>query len=320
MLLLAMLLQAAVPAAPRQSSQPSPQAMVDALHTAFGEHHARAAHAKGILAEGIFTPAPEAASLSRAIVFREEAMPALVRFSNFTGIPDIADNIAQANPRGLAVKITLPGGKSADFVTHSANGFPTATSEEFRQFLTAAGQSGAGAPKPTPIEQFLSRHPETQAFLAGLKPLPQGYGTLTYFGVNAFKFTDARGGSRYIRYRFVPRDGEKLLTPEEIAKRDQNYLQSELPARLAKGPIVYTWYAQIAEAGDAIDNPNVAWPDSRTMVKLGTLTITRMVADQATADRTSLFIPTNVPDGIEPADPMLLVRQGAYPISFSHRQ
>ena len=45
------------------------QEMVDALHTAFGDHHSRAVHAKGIMAEGTFQPAPEAAGLSNASLF-----------------------------------------------------------------------------------------------------------------------------------------------------------------------------------------------------------------------------------------------------------
>ena len=33
-----------------------------------------------------------------------------------------------------------------------------------------------------------------------------------------------------------------------------------------------------------------------------------------------MFAPLNVPAGIEPADPMLGIRQAAYPLSFQHRQ
>ncbi len=36
----------------------TPLSMVNALHTAFGEHHARAVHTKGVILEGTFTPAP----------------------------------------------------------------------------------------------------------------------------------------------------------------------------------------------------------------------------------------------------------------------
>ncbi len=34
----------------------TPSQLVDALHTAFGDHHSRAVHAKGIIFEGNFTP------------------------------------------------------------------------------------------------------------------------------------------------------------------------------------------------------------------------------------------------------------------------
>ena len=68
-----------------------------------------------------------------------------------------------------------------------------------------------------------------------------------------------------------------------------------------------------------IDDPSIAWPGSRKLVKLGTITLTRVVADPG-ADRKLLFLPANMPDGIAAADPMLAVRNDAYPISFAHRQ
>jgi catalase len=36
-------------------------------------------------------------------------------------------------------------------------------------------------------------------------------------------------------------------------------------------------------------------------------------------ERALLFLPTALPEGIEPADPMLTARSEAYPISFSRR-
>ena len=65
--------------------------------------------------------------------------------------------------------------------------------------------------------------------------------------------------------------------------------------------------------------PSIAWPASRKLVKLGTITLTKVVPGAA-ADKKLLFLPANMPDGIEAADPMLGIRNSAYPISFSHRQ
>jgi catalase len=303
-----------------QSPPPAPRQMVDALHAAFGDHHSRAVHAKGVMAMGSFEPTPDAAKLSKASVFAPGVRPVLVRFSNFTGIPDIPDTIGDANPRGFALKFTLPDGGKADVVSHSFNGFPTATSAEFRELLLAIGASGADAPHPNAVEQFLAGHPIAKTFLTTQKPAPQSYATLSYFGVNAFAFTDAQGHRIFVRYRFLPVGGEAFETQASLAAKGPDYLQAELPARLEKGPVAFEWYAQIAESSDLVDNPSIAWPESRRLVKLGVIRLDRMAPDAVATDRATMFAPLNVPVGIDPADPMLTIRQGAYPISFQHRQ
>jgi catalase len=299
---------------------PAPQQMVDALYSAFGDHHSRAVHAKGIMAIGAFEPTPEAADLSKASIFARGALPILVRFSDFTGIPEIPDTTGDANPRGFAIKFELPDGSSADIVAHSFNGFPTATSAEFRELLLAIGASGAGAAKPTALDRFLGSHPIARTFLTTQKPPPESYATLSYFGVNAFAFTNAKGDRRFVRYRFVPVGGEATLTPARLSAMGPNYLQTELPARLAKSATDFVWYAQIAEASDVIGDPSIAWSESRKQVRLGVIRIDRMAPDPVATDKATLFAPLNIPVGIAPADPMLEVRQQAYPLSFKHRQ
>jgi catalase len=294
--------------------------MVDALHSAFGTHHARAVHAKGVLLAGTFAPSPETRQLTNAAVFTNGSLPVTVRFSDFTGIPDIPDTVDGANPRGFAIKFKLPNDTSMDIVGHSFNGFPTATANEFGYLLRAIGASGPQAAKPTALDQFLSTHPIAKTFLTSQKPAPVSYGTLAYFGVNSFKFTSASGQSKFVRYRFIPKAGEQFLDSAVLKSKGPNYLADEIAARIAKGPIAFDWYAQVAAAGDAVADPSVAWPESRPRVKLGTITISELIVDQSTSDKVTLFIPSNVPAGIEPADPMLTIRSAAYPISFAGRQ
>jgi catalase len=294
--------------------------MVDALHSAFGTHHARAVHAKGILLTGTFAPSPDARQLTKAAVFTNGTIPVTVRFSDFTGIPDIPDTVGGANPRGFAVKFKLPDGTTMDIVTHSFNGFPTATTNEFGYLLRAIGASGPEAKKPTALDQFLATHPVARTFLTTQKPPPVSYGTVAYFGVNSFKFSNASGESKFVRYRFVPLAGEHFLDPATLKNSGPNYLSEEIATRVAKGPIVFDWYAQIAANGDAITDPSVAWPESRSLIKLGTITISGMIVDQPATDKVTMFIPNNVPAGIETADPMLGIRGSAYPISFAGRQ
>ena len=56
----------AVPSAAQDApAHASPLDLVNGLHTAFGEHHARAVHTKGVMLEGSFTPAMDAAQVHK---------------------------------------------------------------------------------------------------------------------------------------------------------------------------------------------------------------------------------------------------------------
>jgi catalase len=205
-------------------------------------------------------------------------------------------------------------------VTHSFNGFPTRTSDEFAQLLRAIGTSGEGVAKPTDLDKFLAAHPIAVTFLTTQKPPPQSYATSPYFGVNAFAFVDAKGTRRDVRYRFVPAAGEHWLDDAALKTSAPDYLQTEIASRVSSSKISFDWYAQIAQPGDVLDDPSVAWPESRRLVKLGTVTLTSLDTDQAKTDKGLLFLPGQLPKGIEVDDPMIAMRNAAYPISFGARQ
>lgn len=297
----------------------SPTDLVNALHTTFGNHHARAVHTKGIVLEGTFTPDKEAAALTKAWHFQNVPSQVVVRFSNFTGIPDIPDNLPTANPRGMAIKFSLPDGSNTDMVCHSFNGFPTATSDEFREFLLSIAASGPGAVKPTALEKFLDTHSVAKTFLTTQRT-PASYGAIRYFGVNAFKFTNAQGVSNFIRYRLTPVAGEELVSAEELPKLSPQYLHDEIAVRVAKGPISLKLHAQVAEKGDDIENPSAAWPEARRQVLLGTVKIEKLASNSSEADKRLTFNPGNLPAGIEMADAMSKFRAAAYPVSVKERQ
>jgi catalase len=296
----------------------SPAQLVDALHTAFGNNHSRAVHAKGIILEGDFIPDPEAATLTTAFHLQGNNSKITVRFSDFTGIPDIPDNNGAANPRGLAIKFQSPDGKTTDIVAHSFDGFPTETSDQFRELLLAIGASGTSEAKPTALDKFLGTHPVAKRFLTSQK-LPASFGTISYFGVNAFEFTNSKDEAHFIRYQFLPEE-EKLLTQEQFEKKDRNYLLDEIKSRIAEKPIAFKLYAQIANKGDVIGNPSIAWPADRKKVLLGTIVIKQLAPNTTLEDKALTYKPNNIPDGIKTADPMLDFRSQAYPISVKERQ
>jgi catalase len=304
-----------------EPSQASGQEMVDALHAAFGEHHERAVHAKGVVVTGTFRPSVSAAAITTAPHLQKGVGTVTIigRFSNFTGFPDISDKDPNASPRGMAVRFILPDGTATDIVNHSFNGFPTSTSAEFAVLLRAIGASGPDAPHPNLLEQFLATHPIAKTFLTTQNPPPVSWGTTAYFGVNSFKFTNAEGASCFVRYQFIPLAGEAYLDAQQIAAADSNYLSRELEARLEKRPIEFRWQAQIATSADDILDPAKAWPADRQVVELGILNFTRTLPGEQVSQNLQ-FQPGAVTAGIETADDMLAVRKSSYPISVSQRE
>jgi len=305
--------------APSPGQDSSPAQLVEALHTTFGNHHARAVHAKGIVLEGNFYPDPGASSITTAFHLQNEKSRVIVRFSDFTGIPDIPDNIGAANPRGLSIKFIMPDGETTDIVGHSFNGFPTSDSDRFRELLLAIAASGPGAMAPTALDSFLGEHPVAKTFLTTQK-LPASYATISYFGVNSFRFTNKAGISHIIRYQFIPEGGEMFLTPDQYDKAGPQYLMNEIRERVSVAPVRFKMLAEIAEATDLIEDPSIAFPESREKILLGYLEIKSLTANTPEEDKALYFTPNNIPVGIEPADPMINFRSRAYPISVQERQ
>lgn len=316
-----MILMSSVIKAQTTKTESTPNQMVEALHGTFGKHpNARAVHAKGIIVEGFFEADKNAKKITKAIQFQNKKTSITVRFSDFTGIPNIADTIGLSNPRGLAIKFHLPKGVTTDIVTHSYNGFPVSNTDEFVKLLGAIAKSGANAEKPTALEQFFETHPIAKTFLTSQKPATTSFGTISYYGVNSYKFTNAKGESKFIRYQFIPEDGEQFLSKEQIAKSSPNYLYEEIKTHLANKPVKFKLYAQIANADDIVADPSIAWLDTRERILLGSITITKIGENTLESDKQLHFIPNNITDGIETADPMLEDRSKAYPISIKERQ
>jgi catalase len=271
------------------------------------------------MVEGTFSPSPGAAAFSKAPHFAHP-VPVLVRFSDTTGVPNLPDADPNASPHGIAIRFLLPDGAFSDIVSISANGFPVATPEDFLALLRAVAQSGPDAAKPTPVESFLGTHPAALKFVSTPRPPPVSFGTLTFYGVNAFKFTNAKSESHYARYQIVPVSGNHALTEAQAKSADPDYLMNDLPRRLGRGPVKFRLFAQVAEAGDSLDDATSVWPDERSRVLLGTISLKQPVKDQAAAQKSIMFSPLNLQAGIEPsADPVLLARPAAYGVSFSQR-
>jgi catalase len=298
---------------------------VDAINELSGRHEGyRAAHARGTLCAGTFTPAPGAGELTRAAHLQGGSVRVTVRFSNGSGDPSTPDN-DRRDGRGMAVKFYLEDGTTTDIVALTLPCFFVRTPEDFIEFAlirkpdTETGEIDMGG-----VGEFVGRHPETAAALQAIIPSlvpPRSYATCAYNSIHSFRLSNGGGDRRFARYRFEPEAGVEMLPEEEIEGAGSEYLQDEIRGRLDGQPVRFRLVARLAADGDAVDDPTVAWPDGeREEVELGTLELTGFDTTRETGDDVLVFDPTRVTDGIEPSDDQILhVRSPAYSVSVERR-
>jgi catalase len=314
--------QEPAPSTPVRDAHDNPQLdreIVDALQTRYGVHPgARTNHAKGIVAEGSFTPTPAAVALTKSPIFAGPTVPVTVRFSDASGLPDLPDASPLARPHGLSIKFHLPDGAESDIVANSLKFFTVATPEDFRDLQLAGATNPAVGPKSPQFEAFLRNHPSVELANATVGT-PASYADERYNGIDAFIFTNAAGQRQAFRYIIAP--GKIVhLSKEDADAKSPNYLAEDLPLRLAQGAVTFHLQAQLAAEGDQTKDPTQAWPDDRQVVDLGTLTVHRVVADSDAVQRRLLFTPGRLTAGIEFSDdPLLTARDGSYAESFRRR-
>jgi catalase len=288
----------------------------------FGLHPGfRAAHAKGLMLTGTFTPSKGAQALTQAPHVSRVSTPVTARFSNSTGVPQIPDSAPDANPRGFAIRFNLAEHVHTDIVSHSVDAFPARDGNEFLEFLRAAAASGPDVPSPKPVELFLGSHPAALAFVQAPKPFPSSLARESYYGVNAFAFTNGEGKTKFGRYRILPELGNDFLTDDQASKLTENYHYDEIAARIAKAPVRFRIVVQIADATDTVDDATIHWPESRELVELGTVELTEVMPDSLAQQKHIIFDPIPRVDGIEPsADPLLELRAAIYLLSGRRRR
>lgn len=282
----------------------------------------RPAHAKGILLSGVFTPSPQAASLTLAPHIHRDSTPVTVRLSDFAGIPSVPDNNPQnASPRGCAIRFHLGEHTHTDIIGHSVDGFPTRTVEGLLEFLNALATTTSVEPHPNTIDRFLGAHPATLKFVQAPKPIPTSFARESFFSVSAFKFTSADGVARYGRYQVLPVAGNEYLDDKGAAAKTPDFLFDEIKERIAKGAIGFRIIVQLAEDGDIVDDATVRWPENRRTIPFGEFTLTAIAPNNTSEERQIIFDPMPRVDGIEPSnDPLFEVRSNVYLISGRRRR
>jgi catalase len=294
--------------------------LVDSLNTRYGVHPGfRSNHAKGLVVDGSFQPTPEAAELTRSPIYAGARLAVTVRFSNASGLPNLADGAEVAKPHGMSIKFHLRDGAESDIVANSLKFFTVATGEDFRDLQLAAATSPPGQPKSAQFEAFLKSHPSVEKANATLGT-PDSYAHEQYNGIDAFVFVNQAGQKQAFRYIIAP-DKIVHLSKEEAKNKSHNFLADDLSERLAKGPVTFRLKAQLAAPGDQTKDPTQPWPENRKVVELGAVTITKTVSDSDVLQKELLFTPGRLTDGIELSDdPLISARDGSYADSFRQRR
>jgi catalase len=297
----------------------TPEAAVDRINERFGRHAGcRSLHAKGVVCRGSFTASADAARLTRAAHMQGETVEATVRFSNGSGDPGEPEYLEGV--RGLAVKFYLPDGSRTDVSAQTVPRFPVRTPEAFIELVEAAAP---GLSRVWKLPLFLIRHREALPALRdnawALKPAPS-YANAAYYAIHAFKWIDADGGVRYVRYTWIPEAGDERLAKDDAKSRGPDYLEDEIRERLDREPVRFTLRLQVAADGDRTDDPTAVWPGERETVDAGVLEVTGLDTERETGDDVLVFDPMRLTDGIEASgDPVLRFRPAAYSESVERR-
>lgn len=318
-----LVLAVVTPLAAQAPTKSLPEQIADVMVQLAGGIHPglRFTHTKGLVATGTFTPAPSAKTISRAAHLQDAAVPITVRFSDGSGLPMIPDNNPNASPHGMAIRFALPGGAYTDIVANSHNGFFIGNGNDFLAFLKAIAATNEKSPHPTPIETFLGSHPAALKVIMDSRPAAKSFENLDFYGNNAFVFVDAAGKKQAGRYQIIPVAGVVKLDSATAAKQKPDYMFDDLKSAVAKGPVKYTLYAQLANPGDQTNDGSVVWPSDRKRVKLGTISVTSIAPNNEELQRSLAFSPIILTNGITLSDdPLPLLRNAVYALSVAHRR
>jgi catalase len=299
----------------------TPTRFVDGFEEVNGVHSGfRRNHAKGVGVSGFFESNGNGVRLSKAVVFQPGRVPVLGRFSLGGGQPEAADTPAAV--RGLGLQFSLPDGELWRTAMINLPVFPVRTPEAFYEQLIASKPDPAtGKPDPANLKAFRASHPETVEALKVIEgePPSSGFGNSTFYGLNAFHFTNAAGDAVPVRWFLRPMQPFEAASTAP-APHDKNYLFEALIAHIHRQPLQWHLIVIVGRPGDTTNDATIAWPAAREQVDVGTITLDRVESDDTGAGRDINFDPLVLPTGIAPSDdPLLSARSAVYSQSFTRR-
>jgi catalase len=277
-------------------------------------------HAKGVAVTGYFDSNGQGTRLSKAVVFRAGRVPVIGRFSLGGGDPYMHDALSAI--RGLGLQFSLPDGEQWRTAMVNIPVFPFKDPQAFYDNLVASQPDPiTHQPDPAKISAFLADNPESARALGIIKNQPpsSGFDNSTFYGLNAFRFTNAEGTSVAVRWTLVPVQPLEA-TAADPANDDKNFLFDALIASIQKHPLQWHLIVIVAQPGDPANDATIPWPSGREQVDVGTLTLDSVESEATSRARDINFDPLVLPAGMAASDdPLLSARSAIYSQSFTRR-
>ena len=300
----------------------TPDQVVTAIEKQFGTTPGqRRNHINGVCVSGSFVGDKAVQAYTTSPLFSGKTIPVIGRFSLAGGslkIPDTA-----RNPRGMALEFELPNKSAQHFTMLNVPVFGAATPSSFYDGVIAnTPDPETGKPDPEKIAAYKASHPDARAlgeYLAKNNPVVS-YANSDFYSIHAFKFTNKSHQTTLVKWRFVPDDGVKRFTDEQLKTASTRFLDQDIIAKTQAGPVRWNMILTIGEPTDEQTNPTIYWPSDRKEIKAGVLTLTSATPQQGGACEKINFDPSVMASGIAPTDdPVLLFRSPAYADSYAKR-
>jgi catalase len=298
----------------------TPTTIIDTFERVNGAHPGfRRNHAKGVCVTGFFDSNGQGQSLCSSQVFRPGRVSIVGRFALASGHPYAADTPEIV--RSFAIQFKLHDGEEWRTAMINIPVFPVNTPQAFAEFLVVSSPDPAtGKVNSAAMGAFLAKHPETAAALKiiGGRAHSSGFADSPYYGLNAYRFVDASGESRPVRWYVTP---DQPAGTNQFPSTDPNYLFDAFIQQLHTKPLSWHLMLTVGQPGDPTADASLRWPPDRRQIDAGTLTIDSVLSDDNSPARDITFDPLVLPHGIDPSDdPLLSARSAAYSVSFRRRE
>jgi catalase len=286
----------------------------------------RVVHARGAVAFGYFEATGQwgdepISAFTRAKLFNEpgKRTDLAIRFSSVIGGRDSSE--AARDPRGFAVKFYTEDG-NWDLVGNNLGVFFIRDAIKFPDVIHSLKPDPVTfRQEPGRIFDFMSQTPESMHMLMNLfspRGIPANYRTMQGFGVNTYKWVNAAGETKLVKYHWIPSVGVKSLTEADAAVvqgKDLGHASKDLYESIENGDFP-EWELRVQLMSDD-DHPELdfdplddtkLWPENDFPPKtVGKMVLNRNVSNHFAENEQLSFGTGVLVDGLDFSDDKMLV-------------